>query len=756
MGKNRGNKGSEFIFKQSYENSFISDVIETYNGITDIELKSQIDAIKNVMGHIKKAYADGLTYEDIDDRVLYNMSNLFTIIKYPNLINFYQLRTLEYMMDLDIEPYIEEMLKQGFDFEKYKKNKTNYSANIEKNVILELYGMINDFIESGRSTTNIEYHILTQKAKNAKLTIDDKDLVTKFIKLYLKELQIGKASFWEEQRKKPEECRKLLLKHKDEIFDVKFIDFSGKQSDEHTTRAGEKLGKEKVESMLNEIKEKSMLKNELASDVLAAVSKSHSVKPAIQVTLKEFPGIPFIGKDKESNFLIIMSEALNKFSPLQLTHFYEMLVASDIGKTDLSRQKAKETMYDFFSRIGFQKNLLHAREHLMERLAALITFYKASGCLGEYCDINNNRLNKIYLGDLQIDESTMFSKFINNPEAGNYYFVDNNIDYECVYKDTPLYHTSDEAIIGMSAFYSNRMTKEAQKYAMLGFILDKLCVIEQIGENPDITFEDLDCSEEDICMYMAIYKCFQKLMIKNFFQNVKPTDPLYEEAVHEKISMALSKYKRVYEKYYPGLGLSYERDIDYVMMDAQLIDEMYELKSFAVKSLLYTAITDKKKNIINWGIVPEDENEDGKFVLLGFDIKTLNTPLFVHMKRSDLIKFIEELTEDTKIRVYEGGNDMYSHSASVGWQRITTQVLYPVSKDEKKKIARVSGTGALTDYYSHIRWLQQTNNPPSFLHKPGSREYDLKTKTISIVKKADADTSDSKNSAKKKSNKSDR
>ena len=50
MGTRKGNgSGSEFTFRQSYENSFISDVIKTYNNITDADLEAEKNAIKNIV-----------------------------------------------------------------------------------------------------------------------------------------------------------------------------------------------------------------------------------------------------------------------------------------------------------------------------------------------------------------------------------------------------------------------------------------------------------------------------------------------------------------------------------------------------------------------------------------------------------------------------------------------------------------------------------------------------------------------------------
>ena len=143
-------------------------------------------------------------------------------------------------------------------------------------------------------------------------------------------------------------------------------------------------------------------------------------------------------------------------------------------------------------------------------------------------------------------------------------------------------------------------------------------------------------------------------------------------------------------------------------------------------------MTDKNKNIINWGYVTMDDKEDDSKVLIGFDIKGLNMPVYYHMDREDLINFIKELTNgNCEIPVYIGGDDMYSY---VLGQRLTTQILYPMSKDEKNKgLLKVDGYMVADPAYMHMRWLQQPNNPPYKNRVAGDEMYNVETGEIRKV-----------------------
>ena len=81
MSKKISGKGTGYSGRPGYESSFISDVINTYNDLSSSDIETEIAALKNIIIHIKKAAAEGRTPEEIEELVLYNMSNLFSIIK---------------------------------------------------------------------------------------------------------------------------------------------------------------------------------------------------------------------------------------------------------------------------------------------------------------------------------------------------------------------------------------------------------------------------------------------------------------------------------------------------------------------------------------------------------------------------------------------------------------------------------------------------------------------------------------------------
>ena len=408
---------------------------------------------------------------------------------------------------------------------------------------------------------------------------------------------------------------------------------------------------------------------------------------------------------------------------------------SEKAKSADMRDMAKKKIQKWFNAIEYGDSSTHIKEKLSKRIAILIDFFSANGDIDLFCNLNNERLRKIKLENLTIEPSNFCKKFKSkNKDFFDLLFPDveeSTAQYyrEC-YRGTPLADTSTEAVIAMSAFYVNRLAKFAPKYARLKYILDYKDAIARIYENPDLEYEDLGYTEDDIRLYMSLYDELQTKILQQYFKRFPKGNVSYEEKEIEEIKKILYEIRPIYMKLMSDQSFDFERDILNIMLDARLVDKIYQLKEFSAKSLIYTAMTDRSKNIINWGYVAGDEDSNENLVLIGFDIKSLNMPIFVHMKKDDLISFLKDINGNAIMPYYYGGNDMYNYSLR---QRMTTQIVYPPSKEEKnKKLLKVTGFMANDPFYKHIRWLQQPNNPPYEKYVPGSKMYNIESGEIFV------------------------
>lgn len=722
MGKNRESSESGYIFRKDYESSFISDVIETHNNFSDIEVDEQIDAIKNIIKFIKKEKEKGTSLENIQDMVFFNLNNIVELIKYPSLSNFYKLRTIEYIKGIDLKPYLEEIVKSKINVMKYEgADKIIYSANIENNIIMELCGFLADIKMFKKMTTDEEIGVLHDKIVNNKLEMSDIDRLNKYIQRYLKEINFDRKSYWKSIKSDTESCRKLLYKLKDRIFEVKTISQIEPESNNSDLSNMEEIKKQMEEIRANPMK----------STNIANYSANTGKKQQRYVTLKPLTKSPFIGNDKTENFIIIMTDFFRGYDPETINLLYDLIELSEIEIDKDRREQSRGYLRDILGMLNYKNSVLYIRDFLLKRICILMTYFKATESLDSFCDRNNKRLQRSYLGELKIELEDVYKKFISESVPNGIYFFGKNMEYEKLCKDAAIYSISDEALVAMSATFVNRMAKIMPIYKNLGYILEKKDVIERIYNNPKLEYEDLGYTREDISTYMAMYKVLQDKVIQSSYRRDSNGNCHYDNSVSsDEIQRKLNKYRNVYEGYFRNMGFNFRNDLNAVMTDSELVDEMYKLKDFSVKSLLYTAITDRNKNIINWGVALNDDNNNSKFILLAFDIKSLNMPVFVHVKKDELIEFLKELTGDSKIQVYEGSGDMNNCYAG---QRMSTQILYPVSKTEKKRMLKLSGHGANTRFFKHIKWMQEPNKEHPFSIAPGSREYNLETEEITIT-----------------------
>ena len=648
MGKNK----KRYDAHDEIEKSFNSSINERYNSYSDADVNAQIGALKSIIEYVKHRKKAGKSLLEVQDEVLTYISSVVEMIDESDLTNFYKLRTYEYMNGMDFTPYLEEIINLKIDLRQYEKdNLDKISPNIENNIIILLCSMILDIGAEKYRIKNEELIDLCEKIQNNNLDMSDLKTLKKYVDMYFKTIMIGKSEKWEEMKKNPENIRKKLCKYLDTIFEV--IDLKQVLEPKKSKETGMCVegSQDKITVVdANELHSKS------TSLKLDSVNHSMSYLQGTKKIKYNMPLMnPFLSNNEDNNFLIFISDTFEGFKDICTDeefdkvcgNLYMLAIMSEKAKSADMRDMAKKKIQKWFNAIEYGDSSTHIKEKLSKRIAILIDFFSANGDIDLFCNLNNERLRKIKLENLTIEPSDFCKKFKSkNGDFFDLLFPDVEGStaqyYRESYRSTPLAETSTEAVIAMSAFYVNRLAKFAPKYARLRYILDYKDAIARIYENPDLEYEDLGYSDYDIRLYMSLYDELQTRILQQYFRRIPKGTVLYEEKEIEEIEEILDEIKPIYTNLVQDENFDFERDILNIMLDAGLIDKIYKMKEFSAKSLIYSAMTDKSKNIINWGCVLEDEGNNGDLVLIGFDIKSLNMPIFVHMKKNDLIKFLKD------------------------------------------------------------------------------------------------------------------
>ncbi|MBP3708120.1 MAG: hypothetical protein J6J36_05885 [Clostridia bacterium] len=751
------------------------------------DVLEQIDAIKNIIQYVKQRKEKGLTLNQINDELYNFMETFMSSIAYPDLIGFYMLRTSEYINGMDLTPYFEQIVAQNINMHEYaRKNRENYSANLDENILVEVCIMLSELAKGSMHPKEGEFADLCGKIESNNLTMSDIPLMKKYFDLAYKELKIGRSNAWKKLKTNSEALRRRFIKNIPNMFEFESVTF-GDEKDEASQIIEESGNVEKQAVGFKNVKDTpmpSILDNQrkeaipsqldisaiaeakkviTTSSVLGRVNKlSHTEKIAI---FKPKYKSLFIGNNDDNNFILFIYELFNLLtegqSPEEKKHLinelYKMFMVSENEQNKDRREHFREKTYTLFEFFNFEHKPLDITQSMLIRLAKIMDFFESKGELNKYCKTNNYRLKRIKLDKLQIEPEEVFSKFIQTDDRKPFYFIEKQPDeeqyYSSIVSQTPISRASEEAIIGMSGFYTNRLAKETAKYSRILYICAQQDIIAKAFYNPNFEYEDLGYTPEDIALMMSVCDEMRLRMKRQYYDKVNPETFLYEEREIEELTPMFANIKNAYNNYFSdrGFNFDFDRDLFYMIKDVKVTEKAYKLKEFSVKSLIYTAMTDKNKNIINWGYVTIDDKEDDSKVLIGFDIKGLNMPVYYHMDKEDLIKFIKELTNgNCEIPVYIGADDMYSY---VLGQRLTTQILYPMSKDEKNKgLLKVDGYMVADHTYMHMRWLQQPNNPPYKNRSAGDEMYNVETGEIRKV--AIAKNNQQKNKPKKSNGKS--
>ena len=528
MGKknSKDTHSEKYNFRNKNEVTFINNIYEACNyGYIDLEIDRQITAIKRVINYIKYRKEAGATLEELNDEVLKYIYQLASQISSPDLISFYRMRTFEYLDGLNLTPYIEAIVNEKIDIKEYAKiHKNDYCSNLESNIRVEICELLSELEFVLEYSTNEEVKYICQRIKDNDLEIADIPMLTKYLKYYCRELKIGRFDSWEKMRKNPENLIKMLTKHLNDIFEVE------NQVAKISATINSDNQSEKLEDKIKKINSQ--------TPNISSVHKGNMTK----VKLKGVKGNPFISTDETNNLLIYSNVLFKKISDyttkstpdVLLMKMYSILKQYSIEKDEKQKDHLKELISDWFTCIYYGRNELHLNEKLLKRITCLIDFFNANGQLDRFCTVNNSRLQRIKLPELQISAQELYNRFITaekdkedliylrSYDNGSYFF-------DRCYKNAPVSGVSQEALIAMSAFYINRLAKEAVAYGRVKYIFDQQNIIEKLYENPNLEYKDLGIDRSTLVLYMSMYDEVQTLITQRFIDNLEDYEDFNEE-----------------------------------------------------------------------------------------------------------------------------------------------------------------------------------------------------------------------------------
>lgn len=346
------------------------------------------------------------------------------------------------------------------------------------------------------------------------------------------------------------------------------------------------------------------------------------------------------------------------------------------------------------------------------KLANTVQMLEKMGFLKNYNDNNNKILDRMGLSVLKYQYESQGNKCgltdLANPE-----FVK---------------RFSLEEIIGMTAFYNNRLTKEVIGYNESLYIANKIGIIEEIFETEQY---DLKVTDEELRELIA-QMTFLTEISKQIIEEHKNTSNRYTHDADDKTILdmednevrkrAIEIYGKDYNELYQNVFLTHlNSDFAEDLNIATILEadqyNLYLTKDFAMESLM-VILMNKNKNI-NWGYIPESKNgrnsiqNKERFVLVGVDMKGYNMPIKLHFERRQLETFLTNYTKDTKLPVYEGNEDM-----EIPWNGfMTTQILMPLDKEQRKQLKRLELPKLDYRYrfIEHIKWMMFPNRYPDYL-----------------------------------------
>lgn len=356
------------------------------------------------------------------------------------------------------------------------------------------------------------------------------------------------------------------------------------------------------------------------------------------------------------------------------------------------------------------------RDGLINRISRITNFLDTYGFLEIYNRKNNNNLALKNLDILMFEYDNPKSKHSTIKDLTKPDFL----------KNLPL-----TELMAINAFLSNRFEKELNNLENSLYILDKLDILEKLIENTDYKFSIDDNTLQVLFSQIEYIETFIFNRNKqDFFEKIISTGTLIGSSTYTKeISSSIfdefakdksEEYSSHYNKLLPNVKHNLTEDS--LSLSSKFLNKrnLYLYKNFSFISLI-NYLTNHPE--INWGYIFEYD-EEGKNTIetnsqnigIGIDIEGLNYPLRLHAKKSDILKIFNSKKIKPVIPIYEGYSDMI-----VDGKYLSTQILMPIEKYQKKVIKKLSQTIPISDprynFITHMNWICDKSNIPDSIKK---------------------------------------
>ena len=258
-------------------------------------------------------------------------------------------------------------------------------------------------------------------------------------------------------------------------------------------------------------------------------------------------------------------------------------------------------------------------------------------------------------------------------------------------------------LVALNAFWTNRLAKEVENLGEAVYILRKTGKLEDLTGDTENLLSELEIRSglaeyRTIAPYITEYKLDRRKDMKNVHRleddrflkvDVEVEDLFTQEEIDE---FGKDKLKTIIEMMLP------------INNYTQLL---YDQKDIFLEDMIVNLLV--SNNYQNAGLIIDEINKSHSKSLIGVDLKGFNAPILLHYHKNRLEEIVSEVKGNKDMPIYRGARDFKNSVFDGSEEVISTNLLFPISKEQKMKLAKraqvISNTDDNNRYVKHILWM---------------------------------------------------